>query len=72
MMVPDIKYTIAEKFPLLAYINPVNLVADAMYSLYYYDTYDRFYLDALVLGIITVVLGVASYIGIRRKNYASI
>jgi len=72
MMVPDIKYTIAEKFPLLAYINPVNLVADAMYSLYYYDTYDRFYLDAFVLGIITVVLGVASYIGIRRKNYASI
>jgi ABC-type multidrug transport system, permease component len=72
MMVADMKYTVAEKFPLLAYINPVNLVADAMYSLYYYDTYNRFYQDLIILSIITVVLGVASYIGIRRKNYASI
>ena len=72
MMVADMKYTVAEKFPLLAYINPVNLVADAMYSLYYYDTYNRFFQDVLILSIITVVLGVASYIGIRRKNYASI
>lgn len=72
MMVADMKYMVAEKFPLLTYINPVNLVADAMYSLYYYDTYNRFYQDLTILSIITVVLGVASYIGIRRKNYASI
>lgn len=72
MMIADIKYMIADKFPLLGYINPVNLITDAMYSLYYYDTYDRFYLDAMILGIITVVLVIASYIGVRRKNYASI
>ncbi len=72
MMVADIKYLVAEKFPLLGYINPVNLVTDAMYSLYYFDTYERFYLNAGILCIITVLLGVASYIGIRRKNYASI
>ncbi|MDD3172955.1 MAG: ABC transporter permease [Herbinix sp.] len=72
MMIADMKVIIAEKFPLLGYINPVNLVADAMYSLYYFDTYDRFYLDVVILGIITVVLCIASYVGIRRKNYASI
>ncbi len=72
MMIADMKYTIAEKFPLLSYINPVNLVADAMYSLYYYDTYNRFYQDAAILVLITIVLGIASYIGIRRKSYASI
>ena len=72
MMVADIKYLVAEKFPLLGYINPVNLVTDAMYSLYYFDTYERFYLNAGILCIITVLLGVASYVGIRRKNYASI
>lgn len=72
MMMADMKYVVAEKFPILSYINPVNLVADAMYSLYYYDTYDRFYLDIIILGIMTIVFGIASYTGIRRKNYASI
>lgn len=72
MMVPQIKYMITQKLPILGYINPVNLLADAMYSLYYYDTYNRFYLDAALLGIITVLLCIASYVGIRRKNYASL
>lgn len=72
MMVAQIKYMIADKFPLLGYINPVNLVTDAMYSLYYYDTYERFFLNIGVLFIITILLGAASYMGIRRKNYASI
>jgi ABC-2 type transport system permease protein len=72
MMMAEVKYYVAEKFPLLAYINPVNLVTDAMYSLYYFDTYKRFYLDVVLLFIIMAVLMAASYLGIRRKNYASI
>jgi len=72
MMIPNMKYLVAEKLPLLSYINPVNLVADAMYSLYYYDTYERFYLSAAILITITIVLFIASYAGLRRKNYASI
>lgn len=72
MMAHQMKYEIAQKIPLLGYINPVNLIADALYSLYYYDTYHRFYLDAVLLGVITVVLLIASYLGIRRKNYVSL
>ena len=72
MMVSNMKYMIEEKFPLLGYINPVNLVSDAMYSLYYFDTYDRFYRNAAVLCVITIILVIASYVGIRRKTYASI
>ncbi len=72
MMVSGMKYLVAEKFPLLSYINPVNLVSDAMYSLYYFDTYDRFYLNISILCVMTVVFSIASYAGIRRKNYASI
>jgi ABC-2 type transport system permease protein len=72
MMVGGMQYLIAEKCPILGYINPVNLVSDAMYSLYYYDTYQRFYLDAGILLILTILMGIASYIGIRRKSYASI
>jgi ABC-2 type transport system permease protein len=72
MMIADMKYIIAEKMPLLAYINPVTLISDALYSLYYYDTYNRFALNIIILCIMTALLGVVSYIGLRRKSYASI
>lgn len=72
MMMPDIKYMVATKFPVLSYVNPVNLLTDAMYSLYYYDTYDRFYINILLLGVIAIIFGILAIAGIRRKNYASI
>jgi ABC-2 type transport system permease protein len=72
MMMSQIKYMIATKFPLLAYINPVNLLTDSMYSLYYFDTYERYYTNVVLLGVIAIVFGVLAIAGIRRKNYASI
>lgn len=72
MMFLDMKYLVATNFPLLSYINPVNLVTDALYSLYYYDTYDRYILNMAILGVFTVVLGIISFMGVRRKNYASL
>ncbi|HWT27045.1 MAG TPA: ABC transporter permease [Mobilitalea sp.] len=72
LMFADIKYYIAQHIPVLRYINPVTLVSDALYSLYYYDTYERFILNISLLYAITILLGLLSYIGIRRKNYASI
>ncbi len=72
MMMSNIKYIIATKLPLLAYINPVNLLTDSMYSLYYYDTYERYYMNIVILGLITIIFSVLAIIGIRRKSYASI
>jgi ABC-2 type transport system permease protein len=72
MMYVDMKYIIAKKAPILSYVNPVNLVSDSFYSLYYYDNFDRFYMNISILVIMIVVLGVASYLGLRRKSYASI
>lgn len=72
MMFVDMKYIIAKNAPILSYINPVNLLSDSFYSLYYYETFDRFYLNISILLFMTVVLGVASYLGLRRKTYASI
>ncbi len=72
MMVSEIKYMIATKFPLLSYINPVNLLTDSMYSLYYYDTYEHYYINIAILSIIAVIFSVLAIIGIRRKSYASI
>ncbi|TAH68891.1 MAG: ABC transporter permease [Anaerolineaceae bacterium] len=72
MMFVDMKYLIAKNAPILSYINPVNLVSDSFYSLYYYDNFERFYMNITILVIMAVVLGVASYLGLRRKTYASI
>lgn len=72
MMFVDMKYLIAKNVPLLQYINPVNLVSDSFYSLYYYDDFNRFNINITILLIMAVILGVASYLGLRRRTYASI
>jgi ABC-2 type transport system permease protein len=72
MMFVDMKYLVIKKAPILSYINPVNLLTDSFYSLYYYDSLDRYYMNIGLLLIMVVVLGVASYLGLRRKTYASI
>lgn len=72
MMFIDIKYMVAKNAPFLAYINPLNLVSDSFYSLYYFDNFNRYYRNMAILGIITVILGAVSYIGLRRKTYESV
>lgn len=72
MMMHDIKYIIAEKAPFLNLINPVNMITDGLYSLYYYDTLDRYLFNISSLVMFTVVMLSLSYIVLRRKNYDSI
>ena len=72
MMGSGIKYIIDDKLPLLAHINPVNLVTDALYSLYYYTTYTRFYTNIIYLIIFSTVCCIITYSFIRRRKYASL
>ena len=72
MMVPEIKVIIAEKLPVINKINPVAVVTDAVYSLYYYDSMARFNKDIINLLIITVVFVVASLFFMRGKEYESL
>lgn len=72
MMSVDIKYIIAENFPILAYINPANLITDALYALYYYPTKDRFYTNLYILSGFGIVCAVLTYFVLRRQKYASI
>ncbi len=72
MMVLKMKYIIAENVPILAKINPVNMVTDGLYSLYYYSTLDRYFYNVISLIIFSVVMIALSYIFIRRKKYDSI
>lgn len=72
MMYLDMRYIIATNVPLLGYINPVNLITDALYSLYYYTTYNRFFMDFIILGGLSIIFCFITYIFIRRRRYESI
>ncbi len=72
MMVLDMKYIVAEKVPILAKINPVSMITDGLYSLYYYDNLNRYIYNVISLLIFSSVMVVVSYMFIRRKKYDSI
>lgn len=71
MMAIDMKLVVENNFPLLARINPVNMITDGLLSLYYNDL-SRFYLNFNSLILFTVVMIVISYLFLRGKNYESI
>lgn len=68
----DLKYMIQESLPILAKINPVTLITDALYSLYYYNKLDLYIESILILVLIGVVLSLVSLFFMRRKQYDSI
>jgi len=72
MMYEGMKYIVSENAPILSYLNPVNLLTDAFYSLYYYDTYRRYALNMGILGIFAAIFCTGTYLVVRRRKYASI
>lgn len=72
MMFDKMKYIVSSKAPVLGYINPANLITDAFYSLYFYDTYERFILNISLLVLISLLFSGISLFVVRRQKYASI
>lgn len=72
LMMAEIRDIIATNAPIIAYLNPANLIADSFYSLYFYDTLTRYGLNTTILCGMTVVLSTATYFLVRRQKYASI
>lgn len=72
MMIMQMKYIIAKNAPIISAINPVNMITDGLYSLYYYDTLDRYMYDIMSLIIFSLVMIMISYYLLRRKTYDSI
>lgn len=72
MMVIDIKYWMQNNLPFLAYINPVNLITDGLYALYYYDNLNRYTINMICLTILGFILILGSLFVSRRKQYDSI
>lgn len=72
MMYDGMKYIISTKAPILGYLNPVNLISDSLYALYYYSGYSQFFTDITLLGIFAVVFSSITYLVLRRQQYASL
>ncbi|MEA4889836.1 MAG: ABC transporter permease [Clostridiaceae bacterium] len=72
LMVGDIKYLANKAFPLLSRLNPANLVSDAFYALYYYDTYTRYWTNIGLQLLLTAILFLFIFLAIRRQRYASL
>lgn len=72
MMIPSMKVTIEENMPLLGKINPVAVITDAIYSLYYYESTSRFFGNITLLILITAVFLLGSLFFMRGKEYESL
>ena len=72
MMGVTLKYVIDKNVPLLNKINPVNMITDGLYSLYYYSSFNRYYFNIISLVIFSVIMITISYLALRRQQYDSI
>lgn len=72
MMGITMKYVIDKNIPIINKINPVSMITDGFYSLYYYDTLDRYYFNVISLLIFAFVMILLSIFSLRRQKYDSI
>lgn len=72
MMWPGMKYVVQTYLPPLAYLNPANLISDALYSLYYYGSLGRYATNMYILLALSAALCTATCLVLRRQSYASI
>lgn len=72
LMINNMKDIVEHTVPFINRINPAALITDCLYSLNMYQTFDRFYTDIAIMGIIAVLFIFGSYLLLRRNRYASI
>jgi len=72
LMVEGVQYLVQKNLPVLSWINPVARISDALYCLYYYEDYKRFFLNILVLIAAAVLFNIISIVFLRRQTYESV
>ena len=72
MMGITMKYIVDKNIPLVNKLNPASMITDGFYSLYYYNTLDRYYFDVISLVIFACIMLGISFISLRRQKYDSI
>ena len=72
MMGMTMKYIIDTNAPIINIINPVNMITDGLYALYYYNTLDRYIFNVISLLVFSFILIIISFMFFRRQKYDSI
>lgn len=72
MMGITMKYIVDKNIPIVNKLNPASMITDGFYSLYYYNTLDRYYFDVISLVIFACIMLGISFISLRRQKYDSI
>lgn len=72
LMVGGINYMVMEHAPVVAWLNPAARITDAFYCLYYYDTYERFFLNIGILLLMAAAMFGVATLSVRRQQYESI
>lgn len=72
MMGITMKYIVDKNVPIVNKLNPASMITDGFYSLYYYETLDRYFFNVISLLIFSVIMIMISYISLRRQKYDSI
>lgn len=72
LMYAPMKYIISEKLPLLAKINPVSLITDSLYMLYYYQDSIGYFINIVCLFVFSVTMIAITYLIVRGQKYASL
>ncbi len=72
MMGITMKYVVDKNVPIINKINPASMITDGLYSLYYYDTFDKYWFNIISLLIFAFVLMLISFFSLRRQKYDSI
>lgn len=69
MMGITMKYIVDTNLPIVNKINPASMITDGFYSLYYYDTWDRFFFNIASLLTFAVIMIALSYTSLRKQKY---
>ncbi len=72
MMGITMKYIIDKNVPIVNKLNPASMITDGFYSLYYYDTLDRYFFNITSLLIFAFIMIGISIFSLRRQKYGSI
>ena len=72
MMTSGMKYLLDQNAPVVSWLNPAARISDAFYCLYYFDDYQRYCRNIVVILAMAAVLFMVSGIFLRRQSYESI
>ena len=72
LMFGNMKNIVEQHFPILNKVNPAALISDAFYSVSVYENMERYRMNLMILGAITVLCTVFCVIKLRRERYDSL